>query len=81
MKKIMFSDKYGLTDAVLKGSKTQTRRLIKDGTPLGNFEETLKSSRYDIGEIVAIAQSYHDAGMLPTICADGLLRRWCDEPG
>lgn len=28
MKKIMFNDKYGLTDAVLKGSKTQTRRII-----------------------------------------------------
>lgn len=29
MKKIMFSDKYGLTDAVLNGTKTQTRRVIK----------------------------------------------------
>lgn len=28
MKKIMFSDKYGLTDAVLKGSKTMTRRTL-----------------------------------------------------
>ena len=31
MKKIMFDDRYGLTDAVLKGKKTITRRLIKDG--------------------------------------------------
>lgn len=29
MKKIMFNDRYGLTEAVLDGSKTQTRRLIK----------------------------------------------------
>ena len=29
-KKIMFSDKYGLTDAVLNGNKTQTRRIGKD---------------------------------------------------
>ena len=29
MKKIMFNDKYGLTQAVLDGRKTQTRRLIK----------------------------------------------------
>lgn len=29
MKKIMFSDKYGLTDAVLKGRKTMTRRIIR----------------------------------------------------
>lgn len=28
MKKIMFSNKYGLTDAVLSGRKTQTRRVI-----------------------------------------------------
>lgn len=28
MKKIMFNDKYGLTDAVLSGRKTQTRRII-----------------------------------------------------
>lgn len=28
MKKIMFSDKYGLTQAVLYGRKTQTRRLV-----------------------------------------------------
>lgn len=28
MKKIMFNDKYGLTQAVLEGRKTQTRRLI-----------------------------------------------------
>lgn len=30
MKKIMFSDKYGLTKAVLEGRKTQTRRIVKD---------------------------------------------------
>lgn len=28
MKKIMFNDKYGLTQAVLEGRKTQTRRLL-----------------------------------------------------
>ena len=27
-KKIMFNDRYGLTEAVLSGRKTQTRRLI-----------------------------------------------------
>lgn len=30
MKKIMFSDKYGLTRKVLSGYKTQTRRIIPD---------------------------------------------------
>lgn len=28
MKKIMFSDKYGLTDAVLSRIKTMTRRIV-----------------------------------------------------
>lgn len=30
MKKIMFNDKYGLTQAVLEGRKTQTRRIVTD---------------------------------------------------
>ena len=28
MSKIMFNDKYGLTEAVLKGRKTMTRRIV-----------------------------------------------------
>lgn len=60
MKKIMFSDKYGLTDAVLQGRKTMMRRVLKDGTPLGNFGETEKYAKYKIGEVVAVAQSYND---------------------
>lgn len=28
MQKIMFNDRYGLTDAVIEGRKTMTRRLI-----------------------------------------------------
>lgn len=30
MQKIMFNDKYGLTDLVLSGKKTQTRRVVKE---------------------------------------------------
>ena len=59
MKKIMFSDKYLLTQAVLNGTKTMTRRLLKNGTPLGNWEETAKRLPYKVGEIIAIAQSYN----------------------
>lgn len=33
MKKIMFNDKYGLTQAVLDGRKTQTRRLASSFLP------------------------------------------------
>ena len=29
MKKTMFNDRYGLTQAVLEGRKTMTRRIIK----------------------------------------------------
>ena len=60
MKKIMFSDKYCLTLAVLYGTKTMTRRVLKEGTPLGNWEETEKHLPYKVGEVVAIAQPYKD---------------------
>lgn len=38
MKKIMFSDKYGLTQAVLEGRKTQTRRIAAIQPPNKNSE-------------------------------------------
>ena len=60
MKKIMFNDTYGLTQAVLDGRKTMTRRIMKEGTPLGNWDITVKHSRYQEGDIVAIAQKYID---------------------
>ena len=60
MKKIMFNDKFLLTKAVLKGTKTMTRRLLKEGTPLGNWEKTAKCLPYKVGDIVAIAQPYKD---------------------
>jgi hypothetical protein len=60
MKKIMFSDTFCLTKAVLDGTKTMTRRVLKEGTPLGNWEETVKHLPYKVGDIVAIAQPYKD---------------------
>lgn len=62
MKKILFNDKYGLTQAVLEGRKTQTRRIVPMGAPLGSYAETVKYAQYKEGEIVAIAQNYKDAG-------------------
>ncbi len=74
MKKIMFNDRYCLTDAVLSGRKTMTRRIIK-----GDFEDIKAyhangdwhfiadtsdgdsvevKPAYEEGEIVAIAQAY-----------------------
>lgn len=47
MKGIMFNTKYGLEQAVLRGDKTRTWRA--DTKP-----------RYEVGEIVAIKQCYHD---------------------
>lgn len=60
MKKILFNDKHLLTHAVLSGKKTMTRRVLKEGTPLGNWEETVKHLPYKVGDIVAIAQPYKD---------------------
>ena len=60
MKKIVFNDAYCLTQAVLDSAKTMTRRLLKYGTLLGNWEETEKHLPYRDGEIVAIAQSYKE---------------------
>lgn len=86
MRKIMFNDRYGLTELVLKGVKTMTRRIESGirihGNPAKKIVESAlemhKSSnadrskisigeevtieictRYRIGELVAVAQSYH----------------------
>lgn len=89
MKKIMFNDKYGLTTAVLEGRKTQTRRIVGnrmteydiDAYMRGYHDVAYGLSPFKIGEVVAIAQSYHDAGYPPTECFMGLYRRRCDEAG
>lgn len=66
MKKIMFNDRYGLTQAVLEGRKTQTRRIAfkRDMEPLmqGITSEYLIAVRspYKLGETIAIAQKYDD---------------------
>lgn len=91
----MFRDKFGLTQAVLDGHKTMTRRIItcpiefKGEWVAGFYVYTRKSDnaiiqwpcmydedernfdggeilpKYKVGEIVAIAQSYKDAGYEP----------------
>lgn len=77
MKKIMFSDRYGLTEAVLKGRKTMTRRIVPIGLynqtdwkaiSEGDYEAVVDGEgyyhdirlcgQYQIGEEVAVAQSY-----------------------
>lgn len=83
MEKIMFNDKLGLTQAVLEGRKTQTRRIVpkrvldnikqfqeeyydatfdklEDVELLTHYFLTERRGKlpYNIGEVVAVAQSY-----------------------
>lgn len=71
MKKIMFNDRFNLTKLVLEGRKNMTRRfinsdyssiIVSEGKYLGvvgNEEEYIRIvPKYEVGEIVAIAQPY-----------------------
>ena len=65
MKKIMFNDKYGLTQAVLDGRKTMTRRIINQQTEgwlrmqyNERYDDWHRRSPYMYTETIAIAQSY-----------------------
>lgn len=73
MKKIMFNDHFGLTEAVLDGRKTMTRRTIPGITPEDSkyletafdwdFRESViidEYARFKPGEVVAVAQRYSD---------------------
>lgn len=76
MQKIMFNDKYGLTEAVLTGRKTQTRRIIpsrfhkyiKVCEDAGFRPTSLRDySNYKLDEVVAIAQSYKEVCYSPSV--------------
>jgi hypothetical protein len=75
MKKILFNDKYDLTQSVLEGRKTMTRRESNyyEGPTVHAFiggrlylykdsdkKEFLHKSHYCIGDVVAVAQRYMD---------------------
>lgn len=82
MKKIMFNDKYGLTQAVLEGRKTQTRRILLPHTVHklrnGNdYQEVIRLySTYKVGEVVAVAQRYKDIALdLPVELAAELIKQ------
>ena len=106
MKKIMFNDRFGLTEAVLSGRKTMTRRIIgqyierdwnRRGVvqlPVGGFEHDVLfmdvrqilpdagrsdysapkkyQPKYERGEIIAVAQSYHELNKRGFIAPE-----WC----
>ena len=59
MKKIMFNDKYGLTQAVLNGRKTQTRRIAYMPNGFLTFDDKdfqLKKTRQWTGSAYALQQ-------------------------
>lgn len=65
MKKIMFNDKFLLTQAVLDDRKTQTRRICQEQvwahSDIINAENGIfhfEIPKYKVGEVVAVAQSY-----------------------
>lgn len=66
MKKIMFNDRFGLTQAVLEGRKTMTRRIIPEKLRERAYgcdsmlEYLIRHSPYKVGEVVAVAQSYRE---------------------
>lgn len=69
----MFNDKYGLTKSVLEGRKTMTRRIaekvfFEDENCELRWGGQFKPSRYNVGEIVAVAQSYD--GVIETLFAN-----------
>lgn len=85
MKKIMFDDKFGLTKAVLEGRKTMTRRLpdknwrcIMSG--IAGRDLSKASTPYKVGEVVAVAQSYKDAGLDEKKCDNFQLVVYGDFP-
>lgn len=110
MKKIMFNDGYGLTQAVLDGRKTQARRMLNptmffqrletyegwsnedisawkrscnrrldeaQGDTLQQMlDYALSSSRYKVGEVVAVAQKYKDIALdMPVELAAELIKQ------
>lgn len=74
MKKIMFNDRFGLTQAVLEGRKTMTRRIVSEkllerahdymnsvhGTGFDMYDYLLYYSPLKMFEVVAVAQSYKE---------------------
>lgn len=92
MKKIMFNDRYGLTQAAIEGRKTMTRRIVPTRIMLRRAlavihdephgteqEECLKSARYKVGEVVAVAQRYEDVEELSYLLRDPFSETYFEE--
>lgn len=87
MQKINFNDRFGLTQAVIEGRKTMTRRLINLNSTsdvqvriFAGYVQIIgrsgnvcaeKKLPYKVGEVVTVAQSYEAAGFDPGYCIEG----------
>lgn len=60
MQKIMFNDKYGLTDAVLGGRKTQTRRVFGEAllAKIRSFQQAYYEASLDVLKGVELIEAY-----------------------
>ena len=70
MKKIMFNDRYGLTQAVLERKKTMTRRIVNYPKKFKGVEDTMLEFNRRIGadiyyDCVVCDADGHDLGQLP----------------
>ena len=70
MKKIMFSDRYGLTQAVLERKKTMTRRIVNYPKKFKGVEDTMLEFNRRIGadiyyDCVVCDADGHELGQLP----------------
>lgn len=83
MKKIMFSERFGLEQAVLAGTKTQTRRIVPEGIMRmarmevnihgGDIAERIKDhAPLCYLEVIAIAQPYKDICLTDPIFFEGM---------
>ena len=63
MKKIMFNDKFALTEAVLEGRKPMTRRIVPCSVVNLPLDKAMSKFPFHIEDIVAIAQSYRSISL------------------
>ena len=95
MQKINFNDRYGLTQAVIEGRKTMTRRLINLNSTsdvqvriFAGYVQIIgrsgnvcveKKLSYKVGEIVAVAQRYEDVEELSYLLRDPFSETYFEE--
>ena len=65
MKKIMFSDKYGLTDAVLQGRKTMTRRIISNLSDFDPRQDWMHWSENGKANVAIISNETYKCSIYP----------------